>query len=179
MLISVKGAAQVHLDICKEIESGKRQNNSTLQTDGKILTLDYYSVLEKDVNALTSLQKKYPNRVADLCEDLLANMRNLLRAHNERLIRFSTQFIEENDLEPIANNEHCNSDCYSDQSNDLTRSDETVNCTEGPAKWNSLIHYLEAIDGELGNVSGNNSTTENTDFIPSNDNELDLDQFII
>ncbi len=68
-----------HLDVYKQIESGIRPRKSTILTSaGKLLTVDYLSIIKKDFRAITSLSKKY-KRIGLLHQGLMDEMEEILK----------------------------------------------------------------------------------------------------
>ena len=77
--------SEIHIEICKLIESGLRQNNLPLITNGKSLYVDYFQVLEKDLRALQSLSQKYL-RIKNKCSNIVREMEEILERQKNPLI---------------------------------------------------------------------------------------------
>ncbi|EFC38929.1 predicted protein [Naegleria gruberi] len=75
-------AAQFHLEACKQIERGLKPRKATVFTSaGKVITFDYFSILEKDLRALHVLGQRY-RRVSASHSDLMLEISQILERNN-------------------------------------------------------------------------------------------------
>ena len=138
MIGSVRSAAELHLDICKQIENGTRENNSPLVTStGKVLNIDYFSILEMDLKALTCLERKF-KRVSTTCGEMIKQINITLQSHYSKQANVLSSTAQALSL-PALVVSHRNT---TPQLNAIT---------EGDDKWISLLKYLEAIKQRIGN----------------------------
>ena len=84
--------SQFHLNICKEIEQGKKPRKSTVKTSsGQVLTFDYFNLLEKDLRAMEMLNKRY-KRVSMFHGEMISEMRDIIN-RNKDIMSYPEIFI--------------------------------------------------------------------------------------
>ncbi|EFC36642.1 predicted protein [Naegleria gruberi] len=148
----VSECAKIHLQVIRQIESRKRANNMPFITsNGKVLTIDYYSILERDYNALKSLEKRYP-RVRNSFGSLINEIQTILNNHDNQ-----------GEMAPIEPNPILFNKQTIDDSSDFVSSPNS-NILAEDLRWKSLLKYLEAIRERLGDDSGSSSGDSSFDF---------------
>lgn len=144
--------AKIHLQVIRQIESRKRANNMPFITsNGKVLPIDYYSILERDYNALKSLEKRYP-RVRNSFGSLINEIQTILNNHDNQ-----------GEMAPIEPNPILFNKQTIDDSSDFVSSPNS-NILAEDLRWKSLLKYLEAIRERLGDDSGSSSGDSSFDF---------------
>ena len=142
------------------IEAGKRQNNMPFITaTGKILTIDYYSILEKDYKALRRLEQMY-TRVANNCGPLLLEIQTVLQNYTMRKNSLANLDLEiPITLQP---NPILNSNNTIDSTADFVTSN--ISGANEDEKWKSLLKYLEAIKDRMAPETDGSSSGDSFDF---------------